>query len=136
MLFSAIASSFLLAASASNCVASLIDPQSLLVFNPRIISPEAGVIWVPGTAHNVTWDTSDIPNERQGTTGLILLGYNGTYSENLDITHPLASSFPIKRGHTLVTLPKNTKFRDDYFIVLFGDSGNRSHKFKVRPHYS
>lgn len=30
-------------------------------------------------------DTSNIPNERRGNTGLILLGYDGTYSENLDI---------------------------------------------------
>ncbi|KAG6889885.1 hypothetical protein C0995_013860 [Termitomyces sp. Mi166 len=134
MFFSAIISFLLLVASASNCVASPINTQSLIVFNPSITSPKAGVVWVPGTPHNVTWDTSDIPDKRRGTTGLILLGYNGTDSENLDIAHPLASSFPIEQGHILVTLPKKTKYRDDYFIVLFGDSGNRSQKFKVRPH--
>lgn len=55
MFFSAVASFFLLAASASNCVGSPIDPQSLIVFNPTITHPKAGMVWVPGTTLNVTW---------------------------------------------------------------------------------
>ncbi|KAG6829467.1 hypothetical protein H0H92_004429 [Tricholoma furcatifolium] len=118
MFFSAITYVCLIAAGASNSVAASTNAtQSLIAFNPRITFPTTGMTWVPGTTHNVTWDTTNIPCERLDSTGVILLGYNGTYSENLDIDHPLASSFSIQQGYVPVTLPKNTKHRDDYFIV-------------------
>ncbi|PPR07270.1 hypothetical protein CVT26_012430 [Gymnopilus dilepis] len=52
-------------------------------------------------------------------------------SENLDIAHPLATGFPLTTGSVKVVLPKNVTARDDYFVVLFGDSGNKSPKFKI-----
>ncbi|KAF5374089.1 hypothetical protein D9615_008890 [Tricholomella constricta] len=132
MFFSTIVSALLLAASANNCNASPINAQSLIVFSPRITYPKAGMTWSIGSTHNVTWDTSNIPREKKGSMGRILLGYNGTESENLDVEHPLATAFPIDHGRVSVTVPKHAKPRDDYFIVLFGDSGNMSPKFKIR----
>ncbi|RDB15282.1 hypothetical protein Hypma_004795 [Hypsizygus marmoreus] len=130
MFFTTILSVFLFAGAVSN--ASPISAQSLIVFSPHITSPKASMIWCAGSTHNVTWDTSNIPAEKRESTGLVLLGYDGRNSENLDIAHPLASSFPISRGFVAVTVPKTVAPRDDYFIVLFGDSGNMSPKFKIR----
>ncbi|KAF8073414.1 hypothetical protein FPV67DRAFT_744619 [Lyophyllum atratum] len=113
-------------------VATPIAAQSQIVFSPEITYPKANTIWTPGSRHNVTWDTSKIPYEKQGANGLVLLGYNGTESENLDIRHPLAAAFPLGDGGVTVVVPRNIKPRDDYFVVLFGDSGNMSAKFKIR----
>ncbi|GLB45468.1 putative ser-Thr-rich glycosyl-phosphatidyl-inositol-anchored membrane family protein [Lyophyllum shimeji] len=123
---------FLLAVTTITSHASPVAEQSLLVWNPRILSPKANMLWLAGSKHTVTWDTTNIPREKIGSTGLILLGYDGTESENLDIEHPLATGFRIDRGSTTVVVPRNLTARDDYFIVLFGDSGNTSPKFKIR----
>ncbi|KAF8899499.1 hypothetical protein CPB84DRAFT_1847707 [Gymnopilus junonius] len=47
------------------------------------------------------------------------------------VAHPLASGFRITAGSVKVILPKNITARNDYFIILFGDSGNKSPNFKV-----
>jgi hypothetical protein len=85
--------------------------NELLVFNPTITQPTAGLQWVMGEVYNVTWgkldtvpvlveaiwtnsllcvcaytDTSNFPPEEESKTGLILLGHAGNNSENLDIS--------------------------------------------------
>ena len=83
--------------------------NELLVFNPTITYPTAGVQWVMGETYTVTWrkldtvpvveailtnslfcvcayaETSNFPPEEESKTGLILLGHSGNNSENLDI---------------------------------------------------
>ncbi|KAF8636190.1 hypothetical protein AX17_003678 [Amanita inopinata Kibby_2008] len=109
-------------------------PQTLIVFSPEITYPQANITWVMGSTYNVTWDTSNIPEGKVASMGLILLGHAGNNSENLYIAHPLATGFPIITGSVSVTMPRNVASRDDYFIVLLGDSGNASPTFKlVRP---
>ncbi|KAI1790164.1 hypothetical protein LXA43DRAFT_891553 [Ganoderma leucocontextum] len=103
-----------------------------IAIRPDITAPTAGAVWNVGSLQTITWDTSDIPTEAMNQTGLILLGYlqDGDTSEHLDLDHPLASGFPITAGSVDVTVPQmNT--RDDYVIVLFGDSGNTSPKFTI-----
>ncbi|KAF7314421.1 hypothetical protein MKEN_00914900 [Mycena kentingensis (nom. inval.)] len=120
-----------------------VGPQELIVVSPTIISPAAGDWWRPGTTHLVTWETDDIPPAAANNRGYIYLGHL-TYvhdkktgedypNENLDIDHPLAAGFLITDGCANVTVPKDTKHRNDYFVVLFGDSGNTSQKFAIRP---
>ncbi|KAF8817185.1 hypothetical protein BYT27DRAFT_7237633 [Phlegmacium glaucopus] len=106
-------------------------PQELIVFNPRIISPKASVAWPMGSRQIVRWETIGIPAKMINETGLILLGHMANGSENLNIEHPLASGFHISSGNTTVIMPSNIPARNDYFVVLFGDSGNKSPNFKI-----
>ncbi|PIL22643.1 hypothetical protein GSI_15335 [Ganoderma sinense ZZ0214-1] len=103
-----------------------------IVFRPDITSPTVGAIWNTGTIQTITWDTSDIPTEALNQTGLVLLGHieDGDSNEHLDVQHPLASGFPITDGSVDVMVPQ-VDTRDDYVIVLFGDSGNTSPKFTI-----
>ncbi|EJF63332.1 hypothetical protein DICSQDRAFT_55831 [Dichomitus squalens LYAD-421 SS1] len=102
------------------------------VFSPPVTSPTAGEVWTVGSVQTVTWDTSSIPAANQNQTGLILLGFveDGSTDEHLDIENPLASNFPIRDGAVNVTVPQ-VATRDDYIVVLFGDSGNSSPKFTI-----
>jgi len=129
MIFTTLVST--LFAFAATAVASPITPQELDVFSPTITSPTAAVVWQAGTTHNVTWATSNIPADKQNSTGLILLGHIANNSENLNITHPLASGFLLNKGFVPVTIPVDTVPRDDYVVVLFGDSGNTSPEFSI-----
>ncbi|KAH9892700.1 hypothetical protein C8Q73DRAFT_69041 [Cubamyces lactineus] len=103
-----------------------------IVFSPPITSPKAGDVWTAGTTQIVTWDTTNIPPANANQTGLILLGYieDGSEDEHLDTKHPLATNFPITAGSISVDVPSVTP-RDDYVVVLFGDSGNTSPKFTI-----
>lgn len=42
-------------------------------------------------------------------------------------------NIPIGKGHTIATLPADLQKRDDYVVIVFGDSGNASQKFKIVP---
>ncbi|KAI0720579.1 hypothetical protein C8T65DRAFT_567529 [Cerioporus squamosus] len=102
------------------------------VFSPAITAPHAGDKWTVDSIQTVTWDNASIPPANQNQSGLILLGYvqDGQLDEHLDIEHPLASNFPLTAGAVNVTVP-NVQARDDYVVVLFGDSGNASPKFTI-----
>ncbi|KAF8170093.1 hypothetical protein BJ912DRAFT_998335 [Pholiota molesta] len=129
MFFNTFFTTILLAATA--IAAPLNSPQELIVFNPPITSPKKSVTWAKGTRQVVKWSTQNIPVQRVNTTGVLLLGFMENGSENLDIDHPLASCFPINDGHVTVTIPSDVKSKDNYFIVLFGDSGNKSPIFTI-----
>ncbi|CDO69151.1 hypothetical protein BN946_scf185042.g53 [Trametes cinnabarina] len=111
--------------------ASAVSAAPTDVISPEITSPKAGDVWHIGTTQNVTWDTSAIP---AGTnqSGLILLGHivGDSEDEHLDTKHPLAVNFPITAGFATVEVP-DVEPRDDYVVVLFGDSGNTSPKFTI-----
>lgn len=106
--------------------------SELIVVSPTITSPTAGVIWPVGSTQLVTWDTSDIPPSGQSNTGTILLGYydNESSSENLNYTNPLAYGFLLTAGCQSIVIP-SVIYRDTYFIVLLGDSGNASPDFTI-----
>ncbi|KAG5650104.1 hypothetical protein H0H81_000745 [Sphagnurus paluster] len=104
-------------ATTANAAPTPNSAHTLIVFNPRIITPKAGTTWSIGSTHNVTWETASIPRELRGSVGRILLGYHANGSENLDVAHPLATAFPLVHGSVTVTVPKNIKPRDDYFVV-------------------
>ncbi|KAF8158533.1 hypothetical protein B0H34DRAFT_463300 [Crassisporium funariophilum] len=129
MFFSTFFTAVLLATA--SVAAPINAPQELIVFSPHIISPKASVAWPRGSRQVVRWNTTGIPTQNAAATGLVLLGYSENGSENLDIDHPLASGFHITAGAVNVTMPKGIPARDNYFVVLFGDSGNKSPKFKI-----
>ncbi|EDR13181.1 uncharacterized protein LACBIDRAFT_322658 [Laccaria bicolor S238N-H82] len=144
--------SALLLATAS--IAAPVDLISDLVVSPHITAPEEAVSWPMGSTQVVKWETDSIPEAQRNDKGMILLGYAGDgESEHLDISsypffffvllaqdaddvaliteHPLAKGFRISAGQATVKMPTNVPARDDYFVVLFGDSGNTSANFKI-----
>ncbi|EEB97658.1 hypothetical protein MPER_02981, partial [Moniliophthora perniciosa FA553] len=78
-------------------------------------------------------DTSHPPAHITNEVGEIWLGcFNGTNgSEYLGAKEPLLRGFDIRIGSVNFTVP-SVEPRNDYFIVLFGDSGNSSPLFAIR----
>ncbi|PBK74807.1 hypothetical protein ARMSODRAFT_1080491 [Armillaria solidipes] len=102
------------------------------VFSPKITNPTASTTWFKDSRVNVTWDTSNVPQNLTNTKGKLVLGFmNGRDdNEHLDMQNPLAEGFDILAGTASFLVPDVTPGQD-YIVVLFGDSGNRSPKFKI-----
>ncbi|KAI0754870.1 hypothetical protein C8Q80DRAFT_1094152 [Daedaleopsis nitida] len=131
--------SVLAAAAAAVCAApsSVFNPSGYntdIVVKPPVTAPVAGDSWLVGSIQTITWETKDIPEEFHDRSGALFLGYieDGNDSEHLDMARPLAMNFPITDGAVNVTVP-NVMPRNDYVVVLFGDSGNASPKFSIIP---
>ncbi|KAF8469389.1 hypothetical protein DFH94DRAFT_221890 [Russula ochroleuca] len=102
-----------------------------IVVSPSIFEPAAGASWQISTTQYVKWQTSNIPQSARNYTGSIVLGFDdGTGSENLDYENPLAHGFLLTSGGHPVTVP-NVSPNNTYFVVLFGDSGNKSPHFTI-----
>jgi len=131
-LFTALLSALALVSSATASPApAAIRRSELIVVTPAITQPSPGTTWLVGTTQNIMWDTSNIPPSGKNNHGVILLGFNnGTGSENLNISHPLASNFLLTNGIQNVTVP-NVPAKTTYFVVLIGDSGNKSPQFTI-----
>ncbi|KAI0265532.1 hypothetical protein BC834DRAFT_969928 [Gloeopeniophorella convolvens] len=95
------------------------------VFDPPITSPTSASVWPVGSVQTVTWDTSSAPAQITNPIGQITLGKGELFT---NIT--LASCFNILQGQINITVP-NVAPDTDYFIVLFGDSGNISPDFRI-----
>ncbi|KAH9953346.1 hypothetical protein BC827DRAFT_1146294 [Russula dissimulans] len=137
--FTVLLSALALAASTSTASPVLADVAAAavkrsddIVVTPAVTSPSQGSNWVVGTTQYVQWDTSNIPIQGRGQTGTLLLGYNDgkTSSENLDVYHPLGQGFKLTSGSYPIIVPKVPQ-RNTYFIVLIGDSGNKSPYFTI-----
>ncbi|KAF8817203.1 hypothetical protein BYT27DRAFT_7075331 [Phlegmacium glaucopus] len=102
------------------------------VIAPPIIKPDATSVWPVGTQQIVIWDTSNFPPDSQITNpiGQIILGFNESNSLNLNLNQPLAQGFKLRDGNVTITVP-DVPPRDDYLIVLFGDSGDTSPSFAI-----
>ncbi|TFL01805.1 hypothetical protein BDV98DRAFT_567558 [Pterulicium gracile] len=110
---------------------SRLDVSLLVVYNPEITAPVAKQQWCIGSTVNVTWDASDIPSDAFENTGKILLGYGGDeYNLHLDVDHPLATGFLLRSEFTSITVP-DVEPRDNYMVVVMGDSGNTSPEFSI-----
>jgi len=59
----------------------------------------------------------------------------GSSNEHLDIKHPLATDFDIRQGKVPITVP-SVKQGNNYIVVLFGDSGNRSPTFRIEVRHT
>ncbi|TEB30565.1 hypothetical protein FA13DRAFT_1792164 [Coprinellus micaceus] len=70
---------------------------------------------------------------QQQTNWMVVLGYWSPESdgEHLDYEHPLASGFSLADGEVEVEIPADVESGENYFIVLFGDSGNVSPNFTI-----
>jgi len=117
---------------AAACVTVTALPKSNFDIVPPITSPVAGQVWTIGSQQTVTWETDFIPSFADSQTGILDLGTidPSTGNENLNTTDHLADSFLLTDGAITITVPDVTP-GDDYILVLFGDSGNRSPAFTI-----
>ncbi|KAJ3926537.1 MAG: hypothetical protein NXY57DRAFT_716296 [Lentinula lateritia] len=97
------------------------------VYIPHITAPTASTVWRCGQTVNVTWDSSNRPKDVTNPEGMVLLRKEGLE----DAQHPLASGFNVVDFHSISFKIPRVPRRDDYQIVLFGDSGNFSPKFTI-----
>ncbi|KIM66803.1 hypothetical protein SCLCIDRAFT_1210858 [Scleroderma citrinum Foug A] len=100
------------------------------VVAPPITSPTAGVVWHVGETQTVTWSTASLPVNITNPNGMLVLGYLFNNSENLMLSSPLATNINYANGEVQITVP-NVPTRNDYIVVLFGDSGNASPQFTI-----
>ncbi|CAO1627743.1 unnamed protein product [Parajaminaea phylloscopi] len=104
-----------------------------IVFSPEITSPRAGDVWTVGETRNATWVTDSIPAELKDATSRLMLGYSPADGEGgLNLRWTLADGFPTTAGTVSFVVPANVTARDDYIVVLFGDSGNKSPLFSIK----
>ncbi|KAH9857951.1 hypothetical protein C2E23DRAFT_880631 [Lenzites betulinus] len=103
------------------------------VWSPPITAPDDSAVWTTGSMVKVTWDTSTPPKHVTNFAGKLVLGYlddsDGT-DEHLDFDNPLADGFNLTQGHVTVRVP-DVHASNEYIVVLFGDSGNKSPKFTI-----
>ncbi|KAF8636228.1 hypothetical protein AX17_003714 [Amanita inopinata Kibby_2008] len=73
-----------------------------------------------------------MPVDTTNMVGRVVLGYiqGEDSNEHLDYSRPLAEGFDISQGQVDIVVPQVDP-RNDYIIVLFGDSGNRSSRFTI-----
>ncbi|KAH8093882.1 hypothetical protein BXZ70DRAFT_1010210 [Cristinia sonorae] len=102
------------------------------VYSPRISDPRTATTWIAGSTAVVKWDTSDPPRSITNRSGKLVLGYIDarTDNEHLFLDNPLAANFDIMRGSIKVRVPQVPP-GNNYIVVLFGDSGNRSPEFTI-----
>lgn len=103
------------------------------VISPPILEPNASSIWTIGSQQIVTWNTTGIPSnpsEITNTIGEIVLGFNSSDGENLDLNNTLAQGFLLTDGNVSITVP-NVTVGNNYIIALIGDSGNTSPPFTI-----
>ncbi|KAL1927596.1 hypothetical protein VTP01DRAFT_3833 [Rhizomucor pusillus] len=115
------------------CIVFAILPfASAIVYNPKITVPNASTKWRAGGTYTVKWETTiegePIPD---GINGAIKLGYLEPGSINEHLYWDLASGFPLNSGAQTVTLPADLETKNSYIVVLMGDSGNASQKFRI-----
>ncbi|TFK39038.1 hypothetical protein BDQ12DRAFT_604579, partial [Crucibulum laeve] len=122
--FTTLCLSFFLSIAHAFPLAQLTSLAQRDVFVPRITSPNADTVWPVGTKQTVTWDISNIPKQITNPIGKVILGH----MENDN--NPLAQNFNLTAGKVQITVP-DVPPRDDYIIVLFGDSGNSSPSFVI-----
>ncbi|KAJ8593661.1 hypothetical protein M405DRAFT_810483 [Rhizopogon salebrosus TDB-379] len=100
------------------------------VVDPPITSPTAGTVWHVGETQLVTWSTIGLSSNVTNPVGMLVLGYMYNMSENLMLNAPLATNINYSTGQAQITVP-NVDTREDYIVVLFGDSGNASPEFTI-----
>ncbi|KAG2152999.1 uncharacterized protein EDB93DRAFT_1135899 [Suillus bovinus] len=100
------------------------------VVDPPITSPTADTVWHVGEKQLVTWSIDGLSSNVTNPVGMLVLGYMYNDSENLMLNSPLATNINYTVGQALITVP-NVETREDYIVVLFGDSGNASPEFTI-----
>ncbi|TDL17212.1 hypothetical protein BD410DRAFT_776335 [Rickenella mellea] len=117
-----------------SCLVTLANAGPLLgrtVWDPPITSPDASTVWTVGSKETVKWDISSKPQVVSSFSGTLVLGFlDNTEGEHLMLDSPLAQGFNLTDATVDIVVP-NLPARNDYIVVLMGDSGNASPKFTI-----
>ncbi|WFD01122.1 hypothetical protein MYAM1_003883 [Malassezia yamatoensis] len=105
--------------------------QSRTVYTPKITYPTNKTQWTAGKKVHVSWETDQLPSAAKAESGFIKLGHLDSNSDGEHLNQTLAKNFKLGNGNVSFTLPQDIESRDDYIVVLFGDSGNKSPKFTI-----
>lgn len=108
----------------------LVQIEAIIV-NPRIIIPTNETIWYAGCDADIAWDTLQIVPNVTETHGPIMLGFIVPLSINEHLFFTLVPDTDLTTGSAHITVP-NVPTRNDYIVVVFGDSGNASPLFTIR----
>lgn len=103
-----------------------------MVFAPEITYPDENTKWNAGKEAFVLWNATEIPDQLKNAKGMLRLGHIEEGKDGLNLADTLASDFELRKGNVSFTVPKVRETRDDYVVVLFGDSGNHSPKFTIK----
>ncbi|KAJ4481964.1 hypothetical protein J3R30DRAFT_3286814 [Lentinula aciculospora] len=98
------------------------------VYIPHITAPDTNTTWKCGEIGKVTWDDSRRPENVTNPEGIVVLRKEGLE----DTEHPLASGFSTVDSQSVSFKIPGVPTRNDYQIVLFGDSGNFSPVFTIK----
>ncbi|KAI0812588.1 hypothetical protein BC629DRAFT_946967 [Irpex lacteus] len=113
-------------ASAVAVSAAPVELPTRDVWAPKVLYPHAGTVWTSGQRHNVTWDLSTKPAQITNNDGAFLLLRTGNIETPVVVGH----GFKLTDGRVEITVP-DVVTRDDFSLVLFGDSGNWSEQFTI-----
>ncbi|KAF5388910.1 hypothetical protein D9757_005060 [Collybiopsis confluens] len=120
-----IASALIAAFSAASASPMLAHRAQLDVFSPNITAPTASSVWTLGGQYNVTWITTNAPDNISNGASVVL-------GNNTRLTsRKLAQGFDLRQGWVTVTCPDDIFPGNAYSIILFGDSGDQSAQFSV-----
>ncbi|KAJ3516657.1 hypothetical protein NLJ89_g999 [Agrocybe chaxingu] len=97
---------------------ALLSRAKLDVFVPTIISPNSTTVWTIGKNATVVWDTSNAPASISNGAAVVLNGHGA-----------IANGFDLRAGSVDVLVPQVPQ--GNYYITLFGDSGNHSPVFTI-----
>ncbi|EJD53063.1 hypothetical protein AURDEDRAFT_110845 [Auricularia subglabra TFB-10046 SS5] len=114
----------LLLAASSALAAPVLETRD--VWTPHLLYPHVGTVWKLGARHNVTWDTSDAPENISNGAAIYL-----RKAERTLVDKPLAQGFDLRAGRQEIVVPTDITPGCDYRVVLFGDSGNWGDEFTI-----
>ncbi|EJD00909.1 uncharacterized protein FOMMEDRAFT_34290, partial [Fomitiporia mediterranea MF3/22] len=77
-----------------------------------ITYPRHGEVWLAATHHNVTWDTTEVPKDREFTKTAIFLAKEGEVISD----EPLASNFSLLDGRVQIQTPTEAS-GDDFQVI-------------------
>ncbi|KAL0060633.1 hypothetical protein AAF712_012576 [Marasmius tenuissimus] len=107
------------------------------VWSPPITSPDAYTVWKTDEKYYVTWDNSYPPEVITRGNQINLMNFNQYLfgDEGYNVVIKSEDTFNLLDGYAEIVVPSDIPTDDQYFITLFGDSGNRSPKFRIENAY-
>ncbi|KAL0060631.1 hypothetical protein AAF712_012574 [Marasmius tenuissimus] len=101
------------------------------IWSPPITSPDATTVWEAGQVVQVTWDTANPPEVFPDGGQITLKNFNTALFDDTVFNVVVKEGFSLTDGSAEITVPSNIPTDDQYFITLFGDSGNTSPNFRI-----
>ncbi|KAK1228167.1 hypothetical protein PQX77_008800 [Marasmius sp. AFHP31] len=124
--------SALLALFAATATVSASPLEKRDIWSPPITSPDATTVWEAGQVVQVTWDTANPPEVFPDGGQITLKNFNTALFGGavFNVVVKEQGTFSLTDGKAEITVP-DVPTDDQYFLTLFGDSGNISPNFRI-----